>query len=137
MSTVRTTSPGDTLELGRRLGRELQGGDVVALLGTLGSGKTCLVTGICEGLGVQVPVASPTFTLVNEYTAPWGAVIHVDLYRIGSRAELAELGLEEYFTPRTVCLIEWAELVLDLLPRQARIIRVAHGEAQDERRFTL
>lgn len=137
MSTVRTTSPGDTLDLGRRLGRELQGGDVVALLGTLGSGKTCLVTGICDGLGVRAPVASPTFTLVNEYTAPWGAVIHVDLYRIGSRAELAELGLEEYFTPRTVCLIEWAELVLDLLPRQARIIRIAHGEAPEERLFTL
>lgn len=137
MSTLRTTSPGETLELGRRLGRELRGGDVVALLGTLGSGKTCLVTGICDGLGVQAPVASPTFTLVNEYAAPWGAVIHVDLYRIGSRAELAELGLEEYFTLRTVCLIEWAELVLDLLPPEARIIRIAHGQAPEERVFTI
>ena len=79
-------------------------GDVVGLIGELGSGKTQFVSGVCEGLGVTVRVTSPTFTLINEYPAPAGNVVHIDLYRIDTGAELAELGIEEYFNDRNICL---------------------------------
>lgn len=137
MTGATTRSAAETRELGRRLARDTRPGDIIALIGTLGSGKTCLTAGICDGLGVRAAVASPTFTLINEYPAPFGTVVHVDLYRIGRREELAELGLEEYFTPRHICLIEWAEKVLDLLPADARVIRISHGREQDERVFRM
>jgi tRNA threonylcarbamoyladenosine biosynthesis protein TsaE len=133
MMRHRSASPEATAELGRTYASSVLPGAVVALIGDLGTGKTQFIGGLCSALGVTVPVTSPTFTLINEYPAPFGAVIHVDLYRIGSRREIAELGLEEYFTDRTVCLIEWAEKLQGLLPPGARVLRFFHGTSERER----
>ena len=137
MNTVQTRSREETIALGESFARSLSPGTVVGLIGNLGSGKTQLVIGICRGLGVESRVASPTFTLINEYAAPAASVIHVDLYRIGSRAELAELGIEEYFNNRCICLVEWAERMRDLLPGDAQIVTIAYGADPSERVFTF
>ncbi len=89
---------------------------MVGLFGNLGSGKTTCIKGICAGLGVEEEVTSPTFTLINEYHGRL-PVFHFDFYRIGSVQELRELGLDEYFYGDGVCLIEWPEIVSDMLPK--------------------
>jgi tRNA threonylcarbamoyladenosine biosynthesis protein TsaE len=132
-----TRSAGETSALGGAFARQLAPGDVVAILGTLGSGKTCFVAGACAALGVTAPVTSPTFAIINEYPAPFGTVAHIDMYRIGSRREVAELGIEEYFTPRCICFIEWADAVEDLLPPAHYRVVVAHGADEGERRITV
>lgn len=137
MTRHRSSSPDATAELGRLYARSLRPGAVVALIGELGSGKTHFVGGVCRGLGVTMTATSPTFTLVNEYPAPFGSVIHIDLYRIAHRAEIAELGLEEYFSDRTVCLIEWAEKLEGMLPPDVRVLRFFHGRGEHERVIEL
>ncbi len=137
MICIRTQSRDETVALGKSFAASLSPGDVVGLVGGLGSGKTQFVIGVCEGLGVEHHVASPTFTLINEYPAPFGAVVHIDLYRIATRSELAELGMDEYFAPRNICLIEWAERVLDLLPAAHRIVRIGYGQSEGERVFSF
>ncbi len=135
--TVTTTSPAETTDLGRSFASRLLPGDVVALLGDLGTGKTRFVMGVCDALGARGHVASPTFTLINEYPAPFGAVVHIDMYRIGSRGELRELGVEEYFDDRHVCLIEWAEEVLDLLPPKYYRVELGYGAREQERTIRI
>jgi tRNA threonylcarbamoyladenosine biosynthesis protein TsaE len=137
MKRVVSTSAEETAELGRGFAAALRPGDIVGLIGELGSGKTRFVTGVCEGLGVRGHIASPTFTLINEYPAPFGAVAHIDLYRIGSRSELVELGLEEYFSGSYICLIEWAEKAGEMLPPGSRMIRIELGGGKDERLFSF
>jgi len=137
MTAIRTMSAEETGAAGRAFAASLRPGDVVALYGTLGSGKTRFITGICEALGARIHATSPTFTLINEYPAPFGTVVHIDLYRIGSRRELAELGIEEYFTKRCICLIEWAELVHDVLPSRHFEVRLAHGADDTGREITI
>ena len=132
-----TRSAEETAEMGRGFGARLQGGDVVALLGELGSGKTQFVTGVCEGLKTSGHVGSPTFTIIHEYPAEQITVVHADLYRIRTRAEVAEIGLVEYFRSPFVCLIEWAERVLDLLPPESYIVSFAHTGAEEERRIDI
>ena len=137
MRRHHSSSPEATAELGSLYARALRPGAVVALIGELGSGKTQFVGGICRGLGVTMNATSPTFTLINEYPAPFGSVIHVDLYRIARRDEIAELGIEEYFSDRTVCLIEWAEKLEGMLPPDTRILRFFHGRGERERVIEL
>jgi tRNA threonylcarbamoyladenosine biosynthesis protein TsaE len=132
-----TTSAGETAALGRTLARQLKPGDVVALSGQLGSGKTCFVQGVCEALGVRTHVGSPTFTLINEYPAPFGTVVHIDLYRISSMRELAALGIQEYFTERCICLVEWPELAGPLLPPGHFTVGFRHGGGDTERVITI
>ena len=91
-------------------------GQCIALSGQLGAGKTTFVQVISRALGVTEPVTSPTFTLVNEYESSCGRIIHIDFYRIKHSDELYELGLEDYFTPRTIVFVEWAELFPKALP---------------------
>ena len=99
-----------TRRLGTRLGKLLQGGEIVGLVGELGTGKTCFVRGLTEGLGVsrETWIRSPTFTLVNEYHGRI-PVYHIDLYRIESTGELEELNLREYLYSNGVSLVEWFE----------------------------
>ncbi len=104
-----------TEALGERLARCLRPGDVVALTGELGSGKTCLTRGLARGLGVERPVTSPTFNLLHEYAGPV-PVYHFDLYRLKSARELEDLGWEEYSAGQGVCVLEWAERAGTLLP---------------------
>ncbi len=114
---VRSTSTAETEAEGGRLGSRLVPGDVVAITGELGAGKTVFVRGICTALGATLPVSSPTFTFVHEYPARECTVYHFDFYRLKNPAELAEIGFAEYLAdPRAVCLIEWADRVAEFLP---------------------
>jgi len=137
MKTFLSKSRQETFAIGKSLASSVQPGDCVALIGDLGSGKTLLVAGACEGLGVHARVGSPTFTFINEYPAPFGTVAHIDLYRIATRAELEQLGLEEYFNDRSVCFIEWAERTLSLLPNNYYLVNMAHGRNEHEREITI
>lgn len=114
-SRMVTDGPADTFALGENLGVSLEPGDVVGLTGGLGAGKTCLVKGICFGLGVPAgdPV-SPTFSIVNEYEGRC-PVYHIDAYRIGSPSELENIGLDDYLDGSGVCLIEWADRIVEAL----------------------
>ncbi len=106
-----SNNPRETLEIGKWFAENLQPGAIVCLSGNLGSGKTTLSRGICEGLGVSEYITSPTFTLINEYQGRL-PIFHFDLYRIQSPLELYELGLDEYLYGEGVCLIEWPEIIM-------------------------
>lgn len=118
------------------LGRLLRGGDVVALTGELGAGKTLLIKGIALGLDIgERNVTSPTFTLMNEYAGRL-PLYHFDAYRMGRAAEIEELGADDYFFGEGVCVIEWADRVADFLPADRLDIAAAHaGERQ--RRYEI
>lgn len=106
----------DTYELGKKMGTEALPGAVVCLLGDLGVGKTVFTQGFARGLGVNEPVSSPTFTIVQEYEEGRLPFYHFDVYRIGDIEEMDEIGYEDYFYGRGVCLIEWGNLIEELLP---------------------
>ena len=135
-----TRSAGETQALGVELGRSLAPGELVAFYGNLGSGKTCMIQGICQALEVTDYVTSPTFILINEYGGKLGGsivpVYHFDLYRLGGPDELETLGAEEYFYGSGVCVVEWAERAGDLLPERCREVRLEHVEG-DERRIEI
>jgi tRNA threonylcarbamoyladenosine biosynthesis protein TsaE len=137
MKRITTHSAGETAASGRAFAAELMPGDVVALSGPLGSGKTQFVRGVCEGLGASGHLSSPSFTLIHEYPAPFGMVAHIDLYRIRSRAELAELGIEEYFNDRCIACIEWPEAVMEVLPPGVVRVIIEHGGDENERIITI
>ncbi|MBQ1484235.1 MAG: tRNA (adenosine(37)-N6)-threonylcarbamoyltransferase complex ATPase subunit type 1 TsaE [Firmicutes bacterium] len=123
----------ETERFGLELAGELKAGDVIALTGDLGAGKTTLAKSIAKGLGVRENVTSPTFTIVCEYMSGRLPLFHFDLYRIGSEEEAFEAGLEEYFSRGGVSVIEWAERVPGLIPDDARVIVLEYGEKEDER----
>lgn len=128
-----TASPEGTRALGRRLGRLLGGGDILGLSGDLGSGKTCFVHGLAEGLevGGDSWVRSPTFTLVNEYEGRL-SLVHVDLFRVAPGPEMEDLHLEEYFSSGSVCVVEWFER-LDAV-RVEEFLGVGFRYVDEERR---
>jgi tRNA threonylcarbamoyladenosine biosynthesis protein TsaE len=110
MPAVKITSPDAMRRAGKRLAKLLHSGDVIGLVGDLGAGKTVFVKGLAEGLGTDpVRVASPTFTLINEYRGGRLVLHHVDLYRLERAEELSELGLEEIVGGEGVCAIEWVD----------------------------
>jgi len=121
---VETHSVGETLEFGGRLARELQPGDVIALSGELGAGKTALVKGIAHGLGITADVTSPTFTLIHEYGGGRLPLFHVDLYRLDSTPQALAIGIEDYLNGPGVTVIEWAERIPSLLPPHTTRIRI-------------
>ena len=123
-------SPAETVRIGRILGEGLQAGDVVALTGELGAGKTCLTQGIACGLGVpeNYAVTSPTFTLINEYPGREAALIHVDLYRLQGAADLADTGYEEYLSGGGVVVIEWADKIPEAVPDGAVCVALTYLE---------
>jgi tRNA threonylcarbamoyladenosine biosynthesis protein TsaE len=128
---VVSDSPEATRALGMRLGQEAVPGDVIALYGELGAGKTCLIQGVAAGLGVAATVTSPTFILIAEYPGRL-PLHHVDLYRTDSLAEIRALGLEDLLDGDGVTVVEWAEKAEALLP--ARSIRVRIRGLGDEPR---
>src|SRR5580698_446032 len=111
---VETRSVAETLEFGGRLARELQRGDVIALSGELGAGKTALVKGIAHGLGITMDVTSPTFTLIHEYVGGRLPLFHVDLYRLDTVSQALAVGIEDYLNGPGVTVIEWAERIAPL-----------------------
>lgn len=114
---IETTGPEETRSLGGKLARILEGGDVVALYGELGSGKTVFVKGVCEALGVEDMVTSPSFTLIQEYSGRI-KVVHFDFYRLESVEEVERLDVGYYFDSGAVSMIEWAERGESLLPEE-------------------
>ena len=131
---LETETPAETVALGRRLAERLRPGDVLALYGDLGAGKTHLVKGLCAGLGIPAEaVSSPTFTLVNEYDGAL-PVYHFDAYRIERPEEFFEIGYEAYFFGDGVSVVEWPERVEALIPEHALRLRLSHGGG-DRRRI--
>ena len=118
-------SPDETMEYGRSLAQELRGGEVIALHGDLGAGKTCLVKGLALGLGISQDITSPTFTLINEYPGGRLPLYHIDLYRLASAQDAVNIGIEDYLDNPGITVIEWAEKIADLLPATTRHIRIA------------
>lgn len=113
---IETFSPEETFELGKRIGAEAKPGSVFTLLGDLGVGKTVFTQGVAEGLGIDEPVNSPTFTIMQVYDEGRLPFYHFDVYRIGDESEMDELGYEDYFYGDGVCFIEWANLISGILP---------------------
>lgn len=127
----------DSLEAwGRALGAALPRPSVVTFSGELGAGKTTLVRAVCEGLGVTDPnlVTSPTFALIQQYPAPSGTVVHADLYRLKSDAELDGLGWDEIVANASVLLIEWPERAAETLPAKAIHVELNHDPDHEDRR---
>lgn len=137
MPTTISHNERDTISLGKRFGLQLKPGDVVAVYGELGTGKTRFIKGICEGLGVHEHVASPTFTIVNEYRFPGGTVYHFDFYRVNSTQEIRDVGFEEYANSDGVCLIEWADRAKELLPGRRYDVLLTLGDNENERAITI
>ncbi len=129
----KTHSEKETFELGLRISQELKAGDTISLEGDLGTGKTALTKGIAAGLGISKPITSPTFTLVNSYN---GRCIlnHFDVYRIDDPDELLEIGWEEYFTDDAVCIVEWGDRILDILPENTIHIRLERDDKEADSR---
>ena len=121
---IETRSPEETEALGRRLAETASPGDIICLNGELGVGKTVFVKGFSKGLGITEPVVSSTFTILQEYHGGRLPMYHFDVYRIDDPDELFEVGLDEYLYGEGVTLIEWAELIRELLPADTKEIRI-------------
>jgi tRNA threonylcarbamoyladenosine biosynthesis protein TsaE len=131
----QTYSAEETQAAGERLAARLQPGDVVALTGALGAGKTCFTQGLARGLGVTGRVVSPTFVLVNEYRGRM-PIHHVDAYRTESLTELLDLGLDELFSGDGVTIVEWADKLLPLLPPRTIHVHI-DGVGDEPRTITV
>ena len=122
-----------TEEFGLNLASELKPGDIVALIGALGTGKTALTKYIAKGLGVTENIDSPTFNIVKEYKSGRLPLFHFDVYRLSGGDDLQDIGADEYFYLNGVCVVEWADLVADVIPDKAKVIIIKYGENQGER----
>jgi len=133
---IVTNSAQETIELGKKLGRHLRKGDVLGLIGELGSGKTTMVQGIAAGLKVKQndAVSSPTFVLIKEYRGRI-PLYHFDLYRLDKIKDIAYLGVEEYMFNDGACVIEWAEKMKMLLPDYLQVNLTVKGENKREFKF--
>ncbi|MDD6310800.1 MAG: tRNA (adenosine(37)-N6)-threonylcarbamoyltransferase complex ATPase subunit type 1 TsaE [Firmicutes bacterium] len=127
----------DTASFGRELAKNLQPGTVIALIGDLGTGKTTLTKAIAEGLGVTDTITSPTFNIVKEYTSGRLPLYHFDVYRVGDVDEMFEIGVEEYFYGQGVCVVEWADLIEEIMPEDTLFINIEHGADFNERIYTI
>ena len=121
---IESYSPQETLELGRQLGRNAKPGEVYTLIWELGVGKTVLTQGIAEGLEITEPICSPTFTIVQVYEEGRMPFYHFDVYRIGDIEEMDEIGYEDYFYGEGLTMIEWANLIEEILPAKRKEITI-------------
>ncbi len=139
MMIKETFSPQETLELGEALGREVKPGQIYTLIGDLGVGKTVFTQGIARGLEIAEPICSPTFTIVQVYEQGRMPFYHFDVYRIGDIEEMEEIGYEDYFYGEGLTLIEWANLIEELLPKSRTEIRIEKdpGKGFDYRKITI
>ncbi|MCR5655296.1 MAG: tRNA (adenosine(37)-N6)-threonylcarbamoyltransferase complex ATPase subunit type 1 TsaE [Lachnospiraceae bacterium] len=123
--TFQSMSAEDTFELGKRIGAAVGAGTVLALIGDLGVGKTVFTKGVAAGLGISEPVNSPTFTIVQVYEEGRLPFYHFDVYRIGDIEEMDEIGYEDYFYGSGVSMVEWADLIRELMPPETVRITIA------------
>ena len=115
---IETHDPEETFEVGRKIGMNAKPGQIYTLTGDLGVGKTVFTQGVAAGLGITEPVNSPTFTIIQEYEDGRLPFYHFDVYRIGDLEEMEEIGYDDYFFGQGICLIEWAELIGEILPEK-------------------
>ena len=132
-----THSPRQTEQLGRAFGARLQPGELVAFYGGLGAGKTAFIRGLAAGLGIQEPVTSPTYTVVNEYLSGRLPLFHFDMYRLSSSDELFDIGWEDYLARGGVCAVEWSENVVDALQDAIRVTIEKDPQQPDTRHITI
>ena len=134
-----TFSPEETLELGKKIGENAKPGQIYTLTGDLGVGKTVFTQGLAEGLGIEEPVNSPTFTIVQVYEEGRLPFYHFDVYRIGDIEEMDEIGYEDYFYGEGLTMIEWANLIEEILPDHYREITIEKDleKGFDYRKITI
>lgn len=139
MHRIETFSPEETYQLGHKLGEQARPGELYTLIGDLGVGKTVLIQGIARGLGIEEPVSSPTFTIVQVYEEGRMPFYHFDVYRIGGVEEMEEIGYEDYFYGQGLTMIEWANLIEEILPEHYWEIKIEKDLEQgfDYRKITV
>ena len=139
VEVIESFSVEETLELGRKLGRQALPGQVYTLVGDLGVGKTVLTQWIAEGLEIEEPICSPTFTIVQVYEEGRMPFYHFDVYRIGDIEEMDEIGYEDYFYGEGLTMIEWANLIEEILPEKRKDITIEKDleKGFDYRKITI
>lgn len=128
---IETYGPEETKELGEKIGRQTRPGQIYTLTGDLGVGKTVFTQGLARGLGIKEPVSSPTFTIVQIYEEGRLPLYHFDVYRIGDVEEMEEIGYDDYFFGEGICLIEWAQLIEEILPENVISVTIEKDPAKD------
>ena len=121
---IETKTPQETFEVGKKIGENAKPGQIYTLTGDLGVGKTVFTQGVAAGLGITEPICSPTFTIIQEYESGRLPLYHFDVYRIGDIEEMDEIGYEDYVYGQGVSLIEWANLIEEILPEHYTEIRI-------------
>ena len=121
---VKTNSEEQTKQIAKDLAKSLQKGDIIALYGELGAGKTSFSKGIAEGLGIKKRIISPTFTIIRRYNLNGGTFYHLDLYRGEKEEDFESVGLSEIFSKDSIVVIEWAERIKDLLPQKRIDVKI-------------
>lgn len=136
---IETRTPEETFELGRKIGETAVPGQVFTLTGDLGVGKTVFTQGVAAGLGIDEAISSPTFTIIQVYESGRLPFYHFDVYRIGDIEEMEEIGYDDYFFGEGICLIEWANLIEEILPEKLIAITIEKDLEQgfDYRRITI
>ncbi len=139
ITIIENFSPEETLALGEKMGREALPGEVYTLVGDLGVGKTVFTQGIARGLQIDEAICSPTFTIVQVYEEGRMPFYHFDVYRIGDIEEMDEIGYEDYFYGEGLCMIEWANLIEEIIPAKHKEITIEKdlGKGFDYRKITI
>lgn len=132
MLKIISKSEEQTYKLGEYIGKALQQGDIICLTGDLGAGKTAFTKGIGIGLDIQEFITSPTYTIINEYDGRI-SLFHFDVYRLEGVEEMYELGYEEYFFGDGAVVIEWADIVKDIIPQERLWITILRGKEENTR----
>ena len=128
---IETKNAKETFQLGEKIGEKALPGQIYTLNGDLGVGKTVFTQGVASGLGIQEPVNSPTFTILQEYEGGRLPFYHFDVYRIGDIEEMEEIGYDDYFFGEGICLIEWAQLIEEILPENVISVTIEKNPAKD------
>ena len=121
---IETRTPEETFELGKKIGEKALTGQIYTLTGDLGVGKTVFTQGVAYGLGITEAISSPTFTIIQVYESGRLPFYHFDVYRIGDIEEMEEIGYDDYFFGEGICLIEWANLIEEILPQHYTEIKI-------------
>ena len=139
ITIIESFSPEETLELGKKMGQSAKPGEVYTLVGDLGVGKTVCTQGIALGLEIEEAICSPTFTIVQVYEEGRMPFYHFDVYRIGDVEEMDEIGYEDYFYGEGLCMIEWANLIEEILPSTRKEITIEKDleKGFDYRKITI
>jgi len=138
---ITTYSEKQTFNLGRKFSQSLSGGEVIGFIGELGAGKTAFIKGLASGLNIKNTITSPTFILMKPYQSNFNQIkklCHIDAYRLRSGQDLLNIGVEDYLKKNNaVTVIEWADQVADILPKQTIFVKIKIGRKQNERIFNI